>query len=34
LAYLLATALGLTYPAAIGERSRDLALKGTVEMRF
>ena len=29
-----ATALGLTYSAAIGERSRDHALKGRVEMRF
>jgi outer membrane autotransporter protein len=29
-----ATALGLTYSAAIGERSRDQALKGRVEMRF
>jgi len=28
------TALGLTYSAAIGERSRDHALKGRVEMRF
>jgi uncharacterized protein with beta-barrel porin domain len=26
--------LGLTYSAAIGERSRDHALKGRVEMRF
>ncbi|MGX1787734.1 autotransporter domain-containing protein [Bosea sp. NPDC055332] len=29
-----ATALGLTYSAAIGERSRDHALKGRIEMRF
>ncbi|MCV9936043.1 autotransporter domain-containing protein [Boseaceae bacterium BT-24-1] len=29
-----ATALGLTYSAAIGERSRDHALKGRVEMKF
>ena len=29
-----ATALGLTYSAAIGERSRDHTLKGRVEMRF
>jgi len=29
-----ATALGLTYSATIGERSRDHALKGRVEMRF
>jgi fibronectin-binding autotransporter adhesin len=29
-----ATALGLTYSAAIGERARDHALKGRVEMRF
>ncbi|HEV2508147.1 autotransporter outer membrane beta-barrel domain-containing protein, partial [Bosea sp. (in: a-proteobacteria)] len=29
-----ATALGLTYSAAVGERSRDHALKGRVEMRF
>lgn len=29
-----ATALGLTYSAAIGEQSRDHALKGRVEMRF
>jgi fibronectin-binding autotransporter adhesin len=29
-----ATALGLTYSAAIGERSRDDALKGRIEMRF
>jgi outer membrane autotransporter protein len=29
-----ATTLGLTYSAAIGERSRDHALKGRVEMRF
>jgi len=29
-----ATSLGLTYSAAIGERSRDHALKGRVEMRF
>ncbi|HEV7327445.1 MAG TPA: autotransporter outer membrane beta-barrel domain-containing protein, partial [Bosea sp. (in: a-proteobacteria)] len=29
-----ATALGLTYSAAISERSRDHALKGRVEMRF
>ncbi|MFC5392892.1 autotransporter domain-containing protein [Bosea vestrisii] len=29
-----ASALGLTYSAAIGERSRDHALKGRVEMRF
>ncbi|HEV2509259.1 autotransporter domain-containing protein [Bosea sp. (in: a-proteobacteria)] len=29
-----ATALGLTYSAAIGERSRDHALKGRVEMQF
>ncbi|WP_346357820.1 autotransporter domain-containing protein [Bosea sp. (in: a-proteobacteria)] len=29
-----ATALGLTYSAAVGERSRDHALKGKVEMRF
>ncbi|WP_167561771.1 autotransporter domain-containing protein [Bosea lupini] len=29
-----ATALGLTYSAAIGERSRDHALKGRVELRF
>ncbi|CAN7309092.1 autotransporter domain-containing protein [Bosea sp. LjRoot90] len=29
-----ATALGLTYSAAIGERSRDHALKGRVEVRF
>ncbi|WID97602.1 autotransporter domain-containing protein [Bosea vestrisii] len=29
-----ATALGLTYSAAIGERARDHALKGRVEMKF
>ncbi|MGX1785436.1 autotransporter domain-containing protein [Bosea sp. NPDC055332] len=29
-----ATALGLTYSAAIGERSRDHALKGRIDMRF
>jgi uncharacterized protein with beta-barrel porin domain len=29
-----ATALGLTYSAAVSERSRDHALKGRVEMRF
>jgi outer membrane autotransporter protein len=29
-----ATTLGLTYSAAIGERARDHALKGRVEMRF
>ncbi|MCP4738546.1 MAG: autotransporter domain-containing protein, partial [Bosea sp.] len=29
-----ATALGITYSAAVGERSRDHALKGRVEMRF
>ncbi|CAD5255324.1 Outer membrane autotransporter protein (fragment) [Bosea sp. 62] len=29
-----ATTLGLTYSATIGERSRDHALKGRVEMRF
>jgi fibronectin-binding autotransporter adhesin len=29
-----ATALGLTYSATIGERARDHALKGRVEMRF
>jgi outer membrane autotransporter protein len=29
-----ATALGLTYSAAIGERSRDHALKGRVDVRF
>jgi fibronectin-binding autotransporter adhesin len=29
-----ATTLGLTYSAALGERSRDHALKGRVEMRF
>jgi fibronectin-binding autotransporter adhesin len=29
-----ATALGLTYSGAIGERSRDHVLKGRVEMRF
>ncbi|CAD5252115.1 hypothetical protein BOSE62_50244 [Bosea sp. 62] len=29
-----ATSLGLTYTVAIGERSRDRALKGRVEMCF
>lgn len=29
-----ASALGLAYSVAIGERSRDQALKGGVEMRF
>ncbi|AZO78549.1 hypothetical protein BLM15_13670 [Bosea sp. Tri-49] len=29
-----ATALGLTYSAAVGDRSRDHALKGRVEMKF
>jgi fibronectin-binding autotransporter adhesin len=29
-----ATALGLTYSAAIGERARDHAFKGRIEMRF